>query len=612
MLRSFRRPVTAVARSLASIAFAAVAVTRPLAYLAGGERSRTSPEGGRSRRPGHDEEGAVSLLAAVAMAVLLGIAALVFDVGRLAFTGRELQSTSDLAALDGVRALGDLRDPMLPPLEQATDLALDSLARNAGYVERDTGVPDLTVEVGRWDRDARTFTVGETNANAVRVVSAIDIDYLLMPGGGSALEEAIAWTEEQGGLSVGSTLASASVDTTQITYLNRLLSRLLGGTVTVDLVGWQGIAAADVDVYKLAGELGFGTVEELLAADVAFGQLLEASATMLSRSGEAADLDAARGLREIGTSVTATGSLRLGDLLSLSHGGPDAAVNAHMDVFELLMGSAELINGNNVADVDLPVTIPDVASARAQVALIEPPQQAIGPVYQHADGTWETRASTAQGRIQFDFDLPNAISVPTLLGSVTADLNVPVVVELGRAEAELREAACSRNAASAVLDVLGRTQGVRAWIGRADLTATGTGSVPVGDATLVDAASVVRVTASGNAGLGGTEKLLQFTGPFDPSNTQRISGGVPGLPPTSTIASQLASGLTYTVETLTELDPTVGPDFVTNQVRNRVDQVLSRVDTEILPRLASSLSLSIADADIAAWHLDCSYRRLAR
>jgi len=78
-----------------------------------------------SRTP--NEQGQVIVLTVIAMTVLLGMSALVLDVGAWFRTKRQLQATADAAALAGAQALPDAPG-------QAQNLALDYADKNGGGV----------------------------------------------------------------------------------------------------------------------------------------------------------------------------------------------------------------------------------------------------------------------------------------------------------------------------------------------------------------------------------------------------------------------------------------------------------------------------------------------
>lgn len=116
---------------------------------------------GEPRAPVDDERGAVLVFTALVIVVLLGMTALVVDMGRLFVVRAELQNAADSAA---VAAASELPDPAT-----AQVIALDYAALQhdgPGVIATPTDV-----EVGNWDYVNETFTANATPLNAVQVVT---------------------------------------------------------------------------------------------------------------------------------------------------------------------------------------------------------------------------------------------------------------------------------------------------------------------------------------------------------------------------------------------------------------------------------------------------------
>lgn len=250
----------------------------------------------------------------------------------------------------------------------------------------------------------------------------------LFPGTVTLEKTAVARRVPVATFSVGSWLAR--IDSSNVGLVNALLGALVGGSVDLDLVSYQGLAAADVSLGDLlgAGETflgaGVGTPEELLNADLTLGQLGDIFVEALSRSGQStAEIQAL--LADV--AVGALGTIRLADVLSVDDGRGQSALDAAVGLGELLVASLMLANERSALELDLDglnISIPGVTNLRsdARVAVIEPPQIAIGR-------PGEAVARTAQVRLQ----LNNELDV-TLLGIPLAD--VPLNVALGAAEGE--------------------------------------------------------------------------------------------------------------------------------------------------------------------------------
>ena len=131
----------------------------------------------RIRRCLAERSGSVSMITAIIIFVLLGLAALALDIAHIVMVKSELQKAADAGALAGARGLW----PLVLPVTGATtprnpDCAAGTLAAqltahnnrvDGSYLTTDS---DITVEVGRWDYAARNFTPGcTTTSNGVRV-----------------------------------------------------------------------------------------------------------------------------------------------------------------------------------------------------------------------------------------------------------------------------------------------------------------------------------------------------------------------------------------------------------------------------------------------------------
>lgn len=103
------------------------------------------------------------VLAALAMPMLLGIAALVIDLSNAYLVSRQLQLSADVAAL---AAVTEVEDPAA-----ATARAIEYGAHNMPVVRHGDVIDPMDVTIGHWDKDTRVFMPGGTPENAVQVVA---------------------------------------------------------------------------------------------------------------------------------------------------------------------------------------------------------------------------------------------------------------------------------------------------------------------------------------------------------------------------------------------------------------------------------------------------------
>lgn len=134
--------------------------------------------------PLSNSRGAVAVLTAVFLVVLLAMAAAAIDIGHALVARNELQNVSDAAALAGDRALAIIYEGMSPSAQQTYVLTsndkatIDAAAQETAVANSAAGVP-ITVNggdiaVGTWNFSTRTFTATNNTPTAVRVIARRD------------------------------------------------------------------------------------------------------------------------------------------------------------------------------------------------------------------------------------------------------------------------------------------------------------------------------------------------------------------------------------------------------------------------------------------------------
>jgi Flp pilus assembly protein TadG len=133
------------------------------------------------KRKHRDERGAVAVVVAIIMVMLLGFAALVIDLGYFFVTGNELQNIADSSVLAATRQLGAIYQS-LPGEAQATytcddptpirAAAQDVASKNQAGGKNNIIVNDSDIIIGRWDGSSFTPTLNQPDA--VRVIARRD------------------------------------------------------------------------------------------------------------------------------------------------------------------------------------------------------------------------------------------------------------------------------------------------------------------------------------------------------------------------------------------------------------------------------------------------------
>lgn len=397
--------------------------------------------------------GGVSVMAALLIATV-AIAALVsIDVGHLFVRQRHLQKMVDLAAMSAAQQLKQAAST-----EQLSGAVLGTVshigAKNgypAGFAmncaEPAEGAGDtMSVCLGTWDPalgGPRHFAaIGNDNnvqPNAVRVhaTQTVPLLFVFSGGGGRQLRaEAIAnASPPAAAFSVGTGLLD--VDTA-----NSMLSWLLGNTVRLSAVDWQGLADATVTLDQLRVQAQVGTVDELLNTSLSLGDFY---ALLLRAASRDALLTAllGGGLANAGVGgVDATVSL--GELLHLGAQAPvgTSAADVSLGVAELLLAAAQVARGDAAIALPVNVQLPlGLGGLSASVRIIEPPVQAAGPARKISESPvkWRTSATSQQIEVILNAKVSSGALGP-LLG---VELNVPVHLAVAHAQADLTALQCA-------------------------------------------------------------------------------------------------------------------------------------------------------------------------
>jgi uncharacterized membrane protein len=552
---------------------------------------------------GRRQRGAISIMAAVGLTAVISAALLAVDLGNLFYTKRHLQSVADNAALSAVN-----------DLTLADSIALDTARLNEFTVPGGQGNALATV-VGRYDEATPegqyvgSFTPGGDPElqNAVRVTVTTQEPLFFMLGSREVTATATATRADVAGLSIGSGLLS--IDTEQSALLNGILGGLLHTSLSLDAVSYQGLATANVRLLDLVkADASVGTVEELLAADISVADLIRLTATALSQSEVAnVDLSVLNTLSLLALKVPGDLSLKLGDLLKVSLADSSAAANAELNVLQLISLSAQVANGEHFLNVPMVgINLPGLVTLNLALSLIEAPSIAIGPPGQDENGEWRTRAHTAQARLKLD------LVVGELLGGL---LRVPLYVELAKGQAWLESIDCRWPREDSTV-MIGATSGIAGiYLGNvnADAMTNRETAATVTPAQILNVLGLLTITAQAGIDLPGGAADLEFHGPFNDQNTQRVSGvSTAGLAQSlvDTLVLDtggLVGGLLNLVLGLIGLDL----DEILKLVLQALTPVLGLVDSILAPVL-SLLGLQLGYADVTNFYLTCGNARLVR
>lgn len=553
--------------------------------------------------------GAVIPLMALLLPVLLIITAIAVDLGRQRNDRRDMQSAADVISLDMARlangrtidqiALGDIEN-------QPTEVALQASA-DRNEIDRSKVVLQwgTTNAVG----DFTPMNAGGDIPDTAQITASDSTDYFFRPGNGDVqrVSRAQYGADALAGFKVGS--FGATVDPTQAGLLNTIVTPLLGNPIGLDALSYQGLAGAEVNVFDLGSELGLLTPGEVLNTNVAFDDVVLATADILERNGDSAN---ATLLRNSITTEIQNMDVQLGQFVETETGGEGPGMAAGLNVLGMLTGTAfaaqctpdpagfDDCSGLSLPDVS--ANVPLVSSTGA-LKVIQGPQYAYGPI--------GTAANTGQVQLSIDTvvggqdvgncvpSLANALCILSglgLVGQVDAVITVDADVTLAGGVNTIADIGCTDPLAETLLinsntDLynvnltitveFGTSGGIGFLVGNTlgSFTLTGsTSSVNAADAELFtvppDVLGVTtRTTGNGNVGLSGI--------------------------------SLTASGNSGTVlGTLANL----GINFVVADVLSAlVNPLLGQIDSQILGPLTNALGVNVTGSDLTPEQIDCDF-----
>jgi Flp pilus assembly protein TadG len=138
----------------------------------------------RHLKPLDNSRGAVAVMVAIMMTVLLAMAAAALDIGHALVARNELQNSADAGALAGARALGILYEGMTPAAMGTYQLSggdaatITTAVQTTAVLNAAAGV-NVTVnagdvQIGLWNSATRTMTPTVNQPRSVRVITRRD------------------------------------------------------------------------------------------------------------------------------------------------------------------------------------------------------------------------------------------------------------------------------------------------------------------------------------------------------------------------------------------------------------------------------------------------------
>ncbi|MGH9277687.1 MAG: pilus assembly protein TadG-related protein [Acidimicrobiales bacterium] len=550
-----------------------------------------------------DERGSILVMATAGIVVALIAGALSIDLGTLAVEARRNQRVADLAAIDSSR--------MLP--SNPTTAAQESATRN-GFDYTQTGWA-LTVQWATSKLGPFTSDTGQLATALVVKVTATSTHQNDLPyvGGGQIVSRsAMATTvgDPIGAVRVGS---SAATVTSGGTVLNRLLTQTVGGSYNLSAVGWNGLAAGNVNFERFATALGYSVANPNTVLDASFKYrtLLDAAVTALNADGSPSSITAATFLGTIASQVSATAGadIKLRDLIDISgdvSDGDDVA-DVVFNVKDMVMGGLILADTDHLATMDLTATdIPGLPGTGVTVkfGLIEAPQTAVG-AQKDGNGGYHTIARTAQVKLLVELK----VNLSLAAGLITVPLTVPYYIDAAYAEGKLDTIHCTDGTLTPTsVDIYGETQIARTYVGSvtepslstpgASVAATGQlGAVSVNLGVLLGTVSVTVSTTGtvASASVPGHSGTVSFSPPYAGTETHVIPGAT-----TVPLPSLAVGNLDVQLNGAGLVTLGISVDVVKNAVVSLLSPLVTPLNNNLVAPLTSALGLSIGAGDLWA------------
>ena len=547
----------------------------------------------RLRPFARSEQGAVAVITAVVLTVLIGFTAIAVDVASFHYDSRRLQGVADLAAIAAASNTANARAA-----------ASGAFTDNGRWT-----LNSLVVETGNYDPDptktqAQRFVVNRQPINAARVVarapSPVYFGRIFTDEANVEIAAAaIATRPAEAAFSIGSRLLSLEGG-----IINAILSQMLGGNVNLRVMDYRGLADVNIDLLKFLDQLAIeadihaGSYRDVLDANVRAGQILTAMAKTARADNK---LDVARTLEDLARSINNTTSINLTRMLDIGKAanaqigtsmqyGLAAAVNALQMVNSLAMVS----NGNHQVDVNLGATVPGLTNTQLSLVIGEPPQHS----------SWITVGEkgafvrTAQTRLKLSVEIGGT----GLLAG--AAIRLPIFIDVAYAEGRLSNVTCGATPAGNQVTVATQPGILNAWIGDVSNFTAVNDTPTVRTATIVNALNLARITASAHVNVGNNSaQNLVFTSTdiaqqrFKSAVTQNY---------TETLVSSLVGNLTLGVDLL-GLPDLLG--ILTRQLKDLVRALISPLTPaldKIVYTALTTLGIKLGEADVTVHGVRCT------
>lgn len=396
------------------------------------------------------QRGGILIFTALGMGVLLACL-LVLDIANLVWQKREIQKIADLAAVAGANI----------PINDACSKELNSAAMNNA---KSNGLRDgdriLPVH-GFWEPKANEKILNFFNSESEVQHNACSIEIWREVS-------SIIFLKESRNV-YARAIAKASLEPTATVLIrskllelngggvNYLIKALTGSEISLDAVGWNGLANLNVNLLKIFDhlievELAAGSYEDLLKTDVSLLQIINAMIVAVEPGNFVqADIDVLNDLLDLNFDDV---FVKLGDLVEIDNSTGAHGLNVGLSALEFLKSTLQLATKEQA--VNLSLGIGELLQVKMKV--IEPAKVAISG--NPNGGIDVIEARTAQIRLWLAINLSNIFLENGILNGLTnglndllkwlglkipklGDLDLDLLVDLARGYSKVEEISCS-------------------------------------------------------------------------------------------------------------------------------------------------------------------------
>ena len=543
----------------------------------------------------------VAVVAALCMTALVGMTAMVVDIGLALSNRSQLQGATDMAALSATYKLS---------AGSTNQVNTSAATLSVGNALTGNGFPassiTSTTSVGNYDSTRASgarFSSTTLPINAVHVSTAGTSPVLFgaIFTNASTLALGASSTATMinlAGLTAGTTVLT--VDTNQSIILNGLLGSLLGTSVNLTAASYQGLLAANVSAASLLpalatqAKLTTGTYGQLATVSLTAGQIAQAalSAAVTSGAANAAAL-AALGSLTASTSaaiplsgligLTAYTNQIIGSTLS------STALAGSINLYSLITAAAQLSAGAGTISLTPNISLPVTGSSVSiQMSIGQPAQSTPFLTFSPVGSS----VRTAQIRLYITVTLVNV----SLLGIGLMTLHVPVYIEAASGTATLSAISCGANPPTdATVTVAGQTGLATAWIGNVTPAALADFSKPV-TPTIAQIGNVTLLTLDA---LSGPDTILKGSG-----NLTFTQAQIHAVPPASQTITSTTGPLNASLFTNLQI---LGIGLLPTQANllSVLNPALLNVVNPVIGDLLGALGFKLGSMDVTVTGVRC-------